>query len=152
MKDSDWVVENAHNDNLPPLPPPEEIGEEAGPGTRDSAPSDGGETSSRVLCTPEQVLTFLRLGYKAGAWKTGYDDLWAVSDELLTEIAVRITPDINTWPEIFAKTIAYGDQKSGWALLVYDYGRRVLLSIQRHRAEQRAPEGGEDHAGSSGLV
>lgn len=133
--DLDVQVTNAHNDTLPPLPPPEEM---AGEGFDPGSGGDGAEEPLRAFATPEQVKTLLWLTYKAGEWKTGYEDIWAVDEEFLLEIARRITPDINRLPEIIAKMIIAGDQKSGWALLVIDYGRRVAISTVRTRERMAA--------------
>lgn len=138
---ADVEVTNMHRGELPPLLiPPDEMG---GGGSSPPAGEAPEEEIPEIYCTPEQVKTFLRVGYKIGAWKTGYGDIWAVTEDELDEIATRIAPDINRLPFV-AKAVAYGDQKSGWALLVYSFASRILLSIRRKRAEL-AKEAEEDH-------
>lgn len=133
-----------HRTELPPLPPPEELEGEgftgfgAAPGASQEPPVD-----EKFVVTPEHVKTMLWLSYKAGEWKTGYEDIWAVDDSFLQDVADRITPDIQKLPEIANKLIAAGDQKSGWVMFAIDYGRRISMSRMRTRALIAAQQEGE---------
>lgn len=135
--------------DLPPL----EIDQEESQFLNQSEPklsdSAGQEDFETITVTPDQVGNVLRWGYKAGAWKTGYSDIWAVEDDEINEIAIRITPDINKIP-LVAKAVSEADMKSGWIMLVYSLGSRVLKSIRRKKEEQlKALEDGEDGANTS---
>lgn len=151
MSDIDIDVSSNHRANLPPLLIPDDEMSEQPSATAESEPYE--DLEPEILCTPDQIKTFLRIGYKIGAWRTGYGDIWAVEEDELNEIATRIAPDINRVPMI-AKAVAYGDQKSGWALLVYSYASRVLRSIRRRKEElaREEEESSETSTSTNGSV
>lgn len=132
-------VEKSNVGELPPVDIPPEEYELEEPGESATEPTE----EPIELVTPAQIASLLRWAYKAGEWKTGYEDIWAVSDSELNEIAIRIAPDINRFPMV-AKAVAETDQKSGWLLLVYSLASRTLRSIRRKREEQQKQQEEEE--------